>query len=288
MRTDSWSLGIRSLPYMLLSLASVHPMWPTPIYGVPQSSGGVITFLDVAPGGTAINTAFNWNSTEDVNDASGAADSNSIYFLSSGGIFIHSANMVTQTVSDLYWFSGTAPAQSLWDLAYDRVGNKLYGTSGDNLYLVDVPSGDPSVRLNNTLVGPLGVSRGVTSGGLGTHGSDLYMASQVGGVWGLYSVSTSTGAATLIGPTGPGGGISVQDLAWDWSVGEMLATNGWNIYTVDLNTGSLTLVLTEASTTRIIGLGDTGVPEPGTVSLITIGLLGLIWRARKLRSSASI
>jgi len=95
----------------------------------------------------------------------------------------------------------------------------------------------------------------------------------------LYTINTSTGAATLIGDTGLG--TFKIGLGYD-SNNNVLYGNDvhdHNLYTLSTTTGAVTLVGPNGTTAEIDGLADFGVvssvPEPATMAWIGLAVGGL-------------
>lgn len=157
---------------------------------------------------------------------------------------------------------------TIW--AVDNLGNANAGTVGDRIIKFDATN--PATV---TVVGDTGVSAasgnlfsGLAFDGTGT----LY-----GYAWnfntstnsGLYKISQTTGAATLVGVGGTSSGELIQDLSYNPADGKMYAIAGKStgatpqLYTVSLTTGSATLVgnITGASGTLFVGLATTATGQ---------------------------
>ena len=128
---------------------------------------------------------------------------------------------------------------SLNGLAYDPTTGTMYGAGSYDLYVINMSNG------GQTYVGSFntgGVIVGIAFDGEGNlYGEDIVTDS-------LYSISTSTGAATLIGPFGMNLGYA-QDMAYDIDNGILYLSAfvtspvyGGYLYTCDVATGSCTLV----------------------------------------------
>jgi hypothetical protein len=95
----------------------------------------------------------------------------------------------------------------------------------------------------------------------------------------LYTINTTTGAATLVGSTGLA--ESLEGIAYDAATNTLYLNTGLNdesLYTLNTTTGAATLVGPNGS---VAGLGIDGIaflpatstPEPGTLTLIASGLV---------------
>jgi hypothetical protein len=122
------------------------------------------------------------------------------------------------------------------------------------------------------------VSSGVTSAYAGDFGPDTdteYMISQ--DTLSLYAVDVATGAATLIGPSDPGGGRTLTGMAWDPTSQTMYvsATDGATaqLYTLNLTSGTLTLVTPVSGAPYLI---DIAVDETGQMWGVDISLDSLL------------
>lgn len=120
--------------------------------------------------------------------------------------------------------------------AYDAVAGRLYLTStgNDSVYLVDM------TNWQARLIGNYGVGSSVVMHGIEWDPSTgtLYASGNAGD---FYSVNTTTGQATSIGPTGL---TSFQNLGYDPSTNVLYITSSGSdsLYTIDRATGATTLV----------------------------------------------
>jgi hypothetical protein len=98
----------------------------------------------------------------------------------------------------------------------------------------------------------------------------------------LYTVNTSTGAGTLVGSMGSGLGIGPMVFENDTLYG---TGSSGKIYTINTTTGASTLLSNNGF--DIIGLapapGPSSTPEPTTMLLLGLGLLGLVGVRRKIK-----
>ena len=141
--------------------------------------------------------------------------------------------------------------------APDNLGNINGGTVGDRLIKFD--SANPSAV---TVIGDMGVANTLFTGMDFSPDGTLYAYARDNTVGGLFSVSTTTGAATFIGRGGIAGTNLVGDMAWDPVAQQMLvvATNTIeraSLYSVSLTTGVATLIgqITSPSQTQFIDVG---------------------------------
>ena len=180
-------------------------------------------------------------------------------------------------------------------LAADEGRNILYSIDYDNSEILTAQFLDGSVET-------IGSGVGFSAPGLeydDTHGI-LYAISSD---WSLYTVSTETGTATLIGPTGiPGSSGSLDiGLAYD-ECNQILYLNAGQqfrqLYTLDVTTGAATLVGSNGVDDIIDGLawkgrcGPNPIPtlsEWGMISAtVGLGFIGVFFAVRRRKAVVNL
>jgi hypothetical protein len=241
-------------------------------------TGGEFGMLDLATGGfTSIGT---------LNPSSGAAIIG-MGFGSDGNLygldFIGAdANLYQIDITN----ANTTLVGSLGHNAYGATADaagKMYVLSQDGnslLYTLDPPS------TTTTVVGPTGLA-GFFMAAVNAGGSRFFAGSpNATGTVDLYSIGTTTGAATRVGDTGfpISNGLFVGDTLYGFDL------NVAAIFTIDTTTGAATQVATYnlpngslVSAAAVVLPGAT-IPEPSTLTMAVIGgggVLGYRWRRRR-------
>jgi hypothetical protein len=148
-----------------------------------------------------------------------------------------------------------------------RSDGTLFGLSHQNLYTIDKTTGAA------TLVGFMGPFAGDFDAKFDNTGKLLLETNGA-----LYSVNTSTGNATLVGPT-PGFTV----LSMDFENGTMYGfTTGDQIISINTSTGAGTLLTNTSPATAVFGAAPSGIiPEPSSIILLGMGLVGLMGFVRR-------
>lgn len=175
----------------------------------------------------------------------------------------------------------TGSRTSIVSLAYDVVTNTLYGNTSvgfgaanDGLYSIDMNTGAA------TYVGDIGFNQVYA---LAFNNSGMLYGVDGGG--NLITIDKTTGAGTQVGSTGQ---IFVFDIAFRPEDNVLFAveTGTSSLFTINPATGVASLVGSYGSTTNLVGLGFTAVPEPGTLALMASSGLALIFASRRTRRHA--
>jgi uncharacterized protein YuzE len=168
-----------------------------------------------------------------------------------------------------------ATGVNLPGLAYDTNSDTLYGLSGqtDSLYAIDQGSG--TLRQ----IGSFGTNVDYIGAAYDALADMLYMTARDG----FFAIDTSSGTATLIGETSPN---FIRGLEFDADDGVLYGVDVTynNLLAIDVTTGAasvignLGVVVDEG-----VGLASfaTHVPEPSTLAIFALGLMGLASRRFK-------
>lgn len=195
------------------------------------------------------------------------------------------------TVGDIHTDAGDPAGTriAIGDLAYNPITDQLYGITsdagppggfpGDGIYTIDTGTGLA------TFVGPTiwDTNAGIafdTAGTLYALGFDPNVNPGVGGTNMLFTLDSVTGAE-LTRVTVDINDFIFSGLAIDPETGVIYATESrtGNIYTVDENTGEMTF--TGKPDGAFVSDLAFRIPEPGTLAVLGIGLLGLAATRRR-------
>jgi len=257
--------------FMLGATASAAPV----LYGVSSSNPGVLYTIDTATGAATEVVLLN-----DVLSFTGLEFLGEDLYVSDIGSFGGSFGRIDLNTGAVTVLSNQAGSDNWWGLAANEALGILYTIAdGDTLAAVDTTGA--SVSVGATGFSNLGAGLAFDAGT-----STLYALGFDGG---LYTVDTSTGAATLVGATGLSFPNVHQGLAINPETGVLYMNDADgldSLYTIDKQTGLATLV---GPNGPVAGFGIDGlaflnstseVPEPATFALVGLALVAVALRKR--------
>ena len=166
------------------------------------------------------------------------------------------------------------------------MGNGIFGLkiSGSGAFFgynnTDLYSINPA-NANATFIGGFGISIG-TNYDVAFNGNQMYLeeVNGLGGTANLYTVNTTTAAATLVGNVG----YAVYGLDFENNTLYGFTPNG-QIISIDTTTGSGTFVAIESGPGVVFTAATAATPEPDTLFLLAVGVVGAAgatWRRRRV------
>lgn len=210
-----------------------------------------------------------------------SADATVLYGIQEGTatlnpLHLGTIDLTTGAFSSIGVMSGDGADVTNWTGLAIGPDNTFYGSSSGNLYLIN-----PATAAT-TLIGSFGTGGTVIDIAIDSQGN---MYAHDIGTDSLYSVDKSSGAATLIGPTGFAAGFA-QGMDFDWATDTLYA----HIYisggvahwaSFDLTTGAATSLLDTSSWNSELEIAIASpIPEPGSLAVLGLGGLGLLRRRR--------
>lgn len=270
----------RVLPFVLVySLGGVSAASASILYGVEFAGPTPLYTLNQANGDL---TSLGATGFDNVGDLTSDTSSGTLW-----GIRITSSQLLTfDPVTGLgtagpVLTSPAGPITGMTSIAFDPVTGVLYGNTTsafgggpDTLYSIDPITGVA------TFIGGIGFDN-VFALGFDQSGF-LFGISDSSDE--LIRINTANGAGVLVGPTGLGFAFDLASRPEDGVM--FVADSGTSsLYTINTATGATTLVGDYGSSTNVVGLAFSPVPEPGTLTLLAGGLSSLALR-RRLRRKA--
>ena len=281
-----------NLALVLTFLSVAGPVYAQPLpdglIGLSSNTPAVLYFIDSSDGTATPITSLNGNASitglsflqgtlygVDLYDFPGGSGGNDIGSISTGGIITFLSNQ-----------NGSA---NWHGLASDEAGGVLYTIDFNNSDILTAQFPDGSVAT-------IGSGVGFHVPGMeydDTHGILFAISDKKS----LYTISTETGTATLIGPTGiPGSASPEIGLAYDECSQILYANDGAlrQLYTLDVSTGEATLVGSNGVHALIDGLAWKGRCGPNPIPTLSqwgmisaaagLGLIGLFFAVRRRRT----
>ncbi|MCJ8296672.1 MAG: PEP-CTERM sorting domain-containing protein [Colwellia sp.] len=207
-------------------------------------------------------------------------------FTSIVGASFLDGNLYGTDVCDSSCFSmGTFDLDTgLYTLVNNQDGSSnWHGLASDEflglLYTIDLNDSNKLKSITSSgVVTTIGSGTGINGRGMAyDDGNDILYATDGGA---LYSVDVLLGTSTLIGTTGVANNIG---LAFDENTGTLYANAASSLYILDVTSGASTLVGSNGvgSIDGLAWLGVVDVPEPSTLAIFSLALMGLASRRFK-------
>ncbi len=274
----SYKVKAQSIPNGLVGLSSSGP---AVLYSINASTGEATPIVTLNGGASLTGLAYLQRTLygTDLFGFPGESGGNDIGSISTGGIITFLSNQ-----------NGSA---NWHGLAANEAGGVMYSIDINNSDILTAQFPDGSVQT-------IGSGTGIEGRGMeydDTHGI-LYALDDCGS---LYTVSTSTGTSTLIGPTGISGDFC--GLAYDECNGILYLNEAVqdDLYTLDITTGEATFVGSNGVVFENVGIdglawkgscGPNPIPtlsEWGMISAAAgLGLIGVFFAMKRRKAQAGV
>jgi len=248
----------------VLAAALALPAHAGILYAIADSTNSLVT-IDRTTGAVTV-VGSTGVGTGDFGDLAYDSNTGTMYWSAGrGNNGIYRINTTTGAATLI----GNTGVGDLFGLAFDTTNNILFGRANDGHALYTISTTTAAA----TTVGPNSVFNGALEYRADT--DTLYALSAGGGD--LLSVNRGTGASTLVAATI--GGVNNSDIAWDADL------NAWWVvdwsrriyrYSADFSTRTLVSSAGEPLDGVVyVGSAPVGTPEPASLAILGIGLLGL-------------